>query len=500
MRAVTFRRWRVFALVMAILVVASACTAQIEVQIEVADDGSGTVTAGIGLDDAARVEVPALSELLVTSDLVAAGWTVGPPEILDDGREWIRVEKAFASADELQGVLDELFGADTVLRDFVIEREASNSTTRFALDGTVDLTEGLAVFTDPALVETLGVGPIGIDVEALAADQAIAPEDAVSASVVVDLPFGEAQRFEIPLGETLEIEAEATDENRVAQLLGWVRWALIALFLLSLVLVAINYLLDRRYAGMAPEQRPARLRSRVPGGTAQATAGAGSQQPRPQMQMMVLDVHEVLFRMSPDPLERVVPFVKAHGSPLSNDEIIELHRQATLGRMRSPAFWEACGVVGDAEQLDAELLAGIRLQHGAKEFLREMHRRGVPVAVVTNDLADWSHRLRDLHGLSGVTPWVVSSEIGVRKPDPAAYEALRRITGIPYFSMVVVDGQIPALDTARTLGTMTAWFARHKPPEGAEPGHAVITKFGDFFRRRASPEPAGAGRGASRRS
>ncbi len=205
--------------------------------------------------------------------------------------------------------------------------------------------------------------------------------------------------------------------------------------------------------------------------------------------MMVLDVHEVLFRMSSDPLERIVPFVKAHGSALSDDEIIELHRQATLGRMRSPAFWEACGVVGDPEQLDAELLAGIRLQHGAKEFLREMHRRGVPVAVVTNDLVDWSHQLRDLHGLAGVTPWIVSSEIGVRKPDPAAYEALRRTTGVPYFSMVVVDGQIPALDTARTLGTMTAWFARHKPPDGAEPGHAVITKFGDFFRRRSSANP-----------
>ena len=83
--------------------------------------------------------------------------------------------------------------------------------------------------------------------------------------VVVDLPFGEQQRFEIPLGETLEIEAEATDENRVAQLLGWVRWALLALFVLSVVLVAINYLLDRRYARMAPEKRPARMRSRVPG-------------------------------------------------------------------------------------------------------------------------------------------------------------------------------------------------------------------------------------------
>ena len=464
-----------------------------------ADDGSGTVTAGIGLDDAARVEVPRLSELLVTSDLVAAGWTVGPPEVLDDGREWIRVEKDFASADELQGVLDELFGPATVFQDFVIEREATNSATRFAVDGTVDLSDGLAVFTDPDLVRTLGVEPLGIDVEALAADQAIPPEDAVGLQVIVDLPFGEQQRFDVALGETVTVEAEATDENRVAQLLGWVRLALGALFVLSLVLVGINYLLDRRYARMAPEKRPARLRSRVPGARADAETGATTQ-PRPQMQMMVLDVHDVLLRMSSDPLERVVPFVKAHGSPLPTDEIVELHRQATLGRMRSPAFWEACGVVGDSAQLDAELLAGTRLQHGAKEFLREMHRRGVPVAVVTNDLADWSHQLRDLHGLSGVTPWVVSSEIGVRKPDPAAYEALRRMTGVPYFSMVVVDGQIPALDTARTLGTMTAWFARHKPADGAEPGHAVITRFGDFFRRRASPEPAGAGRGFSRRS
>lgn len=486
------------ALVTAVAIVVSACTAQIEIEIDVAEDGSGTVVAGVGLDDAARLGIPALSDLLVTTDLVAAGWTVSPPELLDDGREWVRVRKDFASAGELQSVLDELFGPGTVLRDFTIGSGTTATVTRFALDGTVDLADGLAVFTDPELVETLGGGPLGIDIEAVTAGSAVPPEEAVKVRVVVDLPYGEAERFEVALGETLEIRAEATDENRVAQLLGWVRSALLALLALSLVLVAVNYLLDRRYAGRAPEQRPARLRSRVPGNPTDGPAAAPAQ-PRPQMQMMVLDAHEVLFRASQDPRERVVPFVAAHGSPLSDDEIVELHRQATLGRMRSPAFWEACGVVGDPAQLDAELLAGVRLQHGAREFLREMHRRGVPVAVVTNDLADWSYQLRDLHGLPGVTPWVVSSEIGVRKPDPAVYEALRRITGVPYFSMVVVDGQIPALDTARTLGTMTAWFAGHQPPDGADPGHAVITRFGDFFRRRASPEPvstSGSGRRA----
>ena len=256
----------------------------------------------------------------------------------------------------------------------------------------------------------------------------------------------------------------------------------------------------RRYERSRPARRPERVSDRVPLGPDGADGVANMETgPRSQMQMIVLDAHDVLFRMSPDVHERLIPFIRDRGSDASDDEITELYRQATLGRLHAAAFWQSVGIEGDPNELDAVFLAGVRMQQGAKEFLREMHRRGVPVAVVTNDLAEWSYRLRDLHGMSGVAPWIVSSEIGVRKPDPAAFEALRRLTGVPYHAMLVVDGQIPSLDMARTLGMTTAWLTRQKPTDDSEPGHAVITKFADFFRRRRPPEPTRGRRRSGRR-
>jgi len=483
---------RLAALLTLVLMVAVGCRVQLEVEVDVAEDGSGTVTAGIGLDPDARSRFPTLDSLVVSTDLEEAGWEVAAPQLLQDGFEWVLIEKAFDNPTELQAVLDELFGPEAgVFTDWRVARDVTSTAEDFDVVGTVDLTGGLELFTDAALSLLVDVPPLGVSQDEIEADIEMPIEEAVGLRIKVRLPpEGDLQQFDVGLGESLDIVASSVSENRVAQLLGWVKTALLALLGLSVVLAIINYLLDRRYTRNRPARRPERVSDRVPAATSGADAAASMQMgPRSQMQMIVLDGHDVLFRMSPDPHERLIPFVRDKGSIASDNEIIEMYRQATLGRLHSATFWQSIGVDGEPGELDAQFLAGVRIQQGAKEFLREMHRRGVPVAVVTNDLAEWSYRLRDLHGMSGVAPWIVSSEIGVRKPDPAAFEALRRLTGVPYHAMLVVDSQIPSLDMARTLGMMTAWLTRQKPADGAEPGHPVITKFADFFRRRRPPEP-----------
>ncbi len=485
------KRSLVIALVGILVFVLAGCQVDLEVDIDVDEDGSGTVTALGEIDPEARSRIPGLSEVLVTADLERAGWEVTQPTVDAEGNERVEAKKGFANPTEMQAVLDELFGAEAgVFTDFDLIRDGNATSQSFDLVGRVDTSAGLALFADPELVALLEIEPIGVDLDELEADLGVPVQDTVSFTVSVSLPGGSTQTYEVPLGDSVDVVASTTDENRIAQLLGWVRTALLVLFFVALALAGLNYLLDRRYAKNEPAPRPQSVSDRVPAGSA-GVAGQPAA-PRSRMQLVVLDAHDVLFRASSDPAELVVPFVRAKGGTATDQEIVEYHRQATLGRLRAPLFWESVGVEGDPSELDAELLSGVRMQAGAKEFLREMHRRGVPVAVISNDIAEWSYRVRDLHGMTGVAPWIVSAEIGVRKPDPAAFEALRRMTGVPYHSMLIVDAQIPSLDAAKSLGMMTSWFARQRPAEGAEPGHPVITKFGDFFRRRRQqPEPAG---------
>ena len=64
-------------LFLASLLLVSACTIQLRVKIDLAEDGSGQITAGIGLDEQARNQ-PAfqnIEEALRISDLIAVSYT-----------------------------------------------------------------------------------------------------------------------------------------------------------------------------------------------------------------------------------------------------------------------------------------------------------------------------------------------------------------------------------------------------------------------------------------
>ena len=82
-----------------VLLLVSSCTIQLRVKIDLAEDGSGQITAGIGLDEGARNE-PALQnveEALRISDLTSAGWEFESTGLGSDGREWFESTKSFTN-------------------------------------------------------------------------------------------------------------------------------------------------------------------------------------------------------------------------------------------------------------------------------------------------------------------------------------------------------------------------------------------------------------------
>jgi len=121
-------------------------------------------------------------------------------------------------------------------------------------------------------------------------------------------------------------------------------------------------------------------------------------------------------------------------------------------------------------------------------FLDRMDDRGLPVACLTNAVLPWSLQLRNRFGLDDrVDPWVASGEIGARKPSQAMFEALRRMSGVDFADMLLIDSEAATLEAARGLGMSTVLLrGKSLVPEGFT--HPIIDGFAGLFRPRRPGE------------
>jgi len=160
-------RLRLVFLVLLVVFFSGACRVRTDIGIEMKENGSGTVTVTIGLDDDAMKKAPNFQQALKVDDLTAHGWTVTGPVKATDGFTNFSAAKPFANADEAKGIFNEISGANGPFRDFTISRTRSFARTKFHFSGTVDFSGGIQSFSDSELAQQLDGQPIGEDVKAI---------------------------------------------------------------------------------------------------------------------------------------------------------------------------------------------------------------------------------------------------------------------------------------------------------------------------------------------
>ena len=455
----------------------AACQVEIEVGIDFNEDGSGLVTVDVALDQEAVALAPEITSLLLTEDIEdpESGWSYNDPRIDDQGRTSFSASKPFASPQQLESVLAEIFGSAEVFRDFTFERETSFAQTEYRVNGVVDLSGGLDLFTDPELTERLGGNPFGEstpDAEGLL--------EGVTMRVVLDLPVGPEREEILEFGadQATRLEMTAQDESGTAVTLRWVAWAAFVLVGLSVLIAIAGYLLERR----------ARDRSTDPtvsqNSLARAAGSTAAQPPPRRLRLVVLNPLGVLFDPADEPASLLAAFADQRGCEVDEENVQQLHHQAVLGRITPGELWAGLGMDDDPAELTEQFLAQYNVRSGARDFVAEMSRRELPVACLSNDISSWSSALRERLEITGVDTWIVSSDVGVCMPAPGVYEALRRTTSVPYENTLLIDVVADHLDAAQALGMSTALLAEARPQDGEAPGHAVVTSFSDFFRRR----------------
>ncbi|MDQ6614825.1 MAG: hypothetical protein M3083_08775 [Actinomycetota bacterium] len=178
-------RGALFGVIALVVLCLSACQATIRVGVDVKENGSGSVNVTAHLDrDAAS-----FAQYVRKSDLVDRGWQVAGPTPSANGGVDFSASKAFANPAQAKSVVSELSGPSGPFRDLAISSHHSffQASTTFA--GTIDLTCGLACFSDPRLQQALGGAPdLGIDPAKLQADAGIMVDRLFQFEVAARLP------------------------------------------------------------------------------------------------------------------------------------------------------------------------------------------------------------------------------------------------------------------------------------------------------------------------
>ncbi|MCX6004140.1 MAG: HAD-IA family hydrolase [Chloroflexi bacterium] len=195
------------------------------------------------------------------------------------------------------------------------------------------------------------------------------------------------------------------------------------------------------------------------------------------MKYVALDAMGVIYAVNDDVKDLLYPFIVEKGGVNNYGRIKDMYIEASLGKMSASDFWRSVGI---APVLEDEYLDRHRLSRGLIEFLHDVKSRDIELWCLSNDVSQWSKKLRRIHRLGkyfrGV---VISGDAGVRKPDRRIYELLLTKAKRKADEIVFVDDNIRNLDAAAELGLVTVLF--DPLHQGAAARHQVVSSFSDLM-------------------
>ncbi len=159
----------------------SSCRFDMEVDVVIGPDGTGTVTVMATVDAEVVDAVPELADALVFTDAVAAGWVVEGPTDTPDGGLTVTMRHPVASPEELANVLNSI---GPPFAEMAAGRTVQEDQVGNAVDGTLVLPDGFASFADADLLAAVGDVPFA---EELAAS-GLSPAEAMSVTFRLSLP------------------------------------------------------------------------------------------------------------------------------------------------------------------------------------------------------------------------------------------------------------------------------------------------------------------------
>lgn len=165
-------------------VLLSACRVDAVVDVQVAADGTGTITLTASADPDLVAQTPGLAEDLRFDDAVAAGWTVDGPTATEAGGLTVSLSHPFATVEEATALLQSVNGPDGPLHDVVLTRAVTDDEVTTSMTGNLRVSNGLDAFADPEVLAAIGGSPYADDLQ----NAGLRPTDVVTFTFNADLP------------------------------------------------------------------------------------------------------------------------------------------------------------------------------------------------------------------------------------------------------------------------------------------------------------------------
>jgi HAD superfamily hydrolase (TIGR01509 family) len=177
------------------------------------------------------------------------------------------------------------------------------------------------------------------------------------------------------------------------------------------------------------------------------------------MKIVALDAMGVIYPVGDggdDVKNLLIPFIKEKGGSGDDDTIERLYLQASLGKLAAFQFWQKVGL---DPRLEDEYLKRFTLADGLIDFLEAMNSRQTAVWCLSNDLSEWSRKLRENFKLNKyMQGFIISGDVMARKPDPSIFKYLLKLTGGEAPDITMVDDRPSNLDAAASVGFNTVLF------------------------------------------
>jgi epoxide hydrolase-like predicted phosphatase len=150
-------------------------------------------------------------------------------------------------------------------------------------------------------------------------------------------------------------------------------------------------------------------------------------------------------RLAPDTVRE-----RLRNDPAARDLLARLETGVLTAAEFELAFGALLGVAHP--QLLQRMFGGMEPDTAMIDGVRRFRRSGVRVVLLSNSIGSAYDRelLEELFDA-----WVISSEVGLRKPEPAIYELAAERLGLPPERSVIVDDLPGNLKPARALGMAT---------------------------------------------